>query len=91
MELKLPWRWQTYWHHDDGDEVVMTMALTMMMTMMMTTITLQGPKGGRASKWRGCSRACTHRCSGSQSDHHQDEEDYEDGDPNDGDGHLEHK
>ena len=88
MELKLPWRWQTYWHHDDGDDVVMTI----LMTMTMTTITLQGPKGGRASKWRGCSRACTHRCSGSQSDDdaNEDEEDDED-DDEDGDVYLEHK
>ena len=51
-------------------------------------MTLQGPKGGRASKWRGCSRACTHRCSGSQSDDddNEDEEDDEDDDV-----YLEHK
>ena len=45
---------------------------------------------GRVSKWKGCSRACNHRCSGCQSEDDEDDEDDEDYD-NDDDIHLEHE
>ena len=38
------------------------------------------------SKWRGCSQACTHRCSSCQSvDHDDEDEDYDDDDVDDDD------